>query len=110
MIIDRPVLPVRVDLLTGTHRVDQFECYFMLDLGSSADKAGENSLTRENVSNGSKVTVRRGCRPLPESEVTRTFLTGCPKLKAKQTCPDMAVTASYSHKAIFEHPTLSFPR
>ncbi len=55
MIIDRPVHPVRVDLLTGTHRVDQFECYFMLDLGSSADKAGENSLTRENVSNGSSV-------------------------------------------------------
>ena len=66
MIIDRPVLPVRVDLLTGTHRVDQFECYFMLDLGSSADKAGENSLTRENVSNGSFSPVRRACQLCPD--------------------------------------------
>ncbi len=53
MIIDRPVHPARVDLLTGTHRVDQFECYFMLDLGTSAGKAGVNSLTCENVSDWS---------------------------------------------------------
>ncbi len=64
MIIDRPVHPVRVDLLTGTHRVDQFECYFMLDLGSSAGKAGVSSLT---------------CKHRSPSGENQTSLANCPR-------------------------------